>query len=86
MHEFLRNLAGTARVARGRCLPYGDGITFWPLLEAIREAVGDEDGESPAHSLARQVITGLAEGSAGAEDGFAAVQALFEALARSQEQ
>ena len=84
VHEFLGNLAGSARVARGRCLPYGDGITFWPVLEVIREAVGDEDGDSPAQSMARQVITGLAEGSGGAEDGFAAVQALFEALARSQ--
>ena len=26
-------------VLRGRCLPYGQGITFWPLLEAL-SAVG----------------------------------------------
>jgi tetratricopeptide (TPR) repeat protein len=25
-------------VLRGRCLPYGDGITFWPFAEAVREA------------------------------------------------
>ena len=25
---------------RGRCLPYGDGITFWPLAEAVRQAAG----------------------------------------------
>ena len=28
-----------ARVVRGRCLPYGDGITFWPLAEIVREKV-----------------------------------------------
>jgi DNA-binding SARP family transcriptional activator/class 3 adenylate cyclase/tetratricopeptide (TPR) repeat protein len=84
VHEFLCDLAGPARVARGRCLPYGEGITFWPLLEIIREAVGDAGGTSPAEVMARQVITGLAEGSGGAEEGFAAVQALFEALARTE--
>ena len=42
VHEFLRDLAGLARVARGRCLPYGEGITFWPVLEVLKEAVGRE--------------------------------------------
>ena len=27
-----------ANVLRGRCLPYGDGITFWPLLTIVRDA------------------------------------------------
>ena len=26
---------------RGRCLPYGDGITFWPLAEALKTRRGD---------------------------------------------
>ena len=26
-----------ARVVRGRCLPYGEGITYWPVVE-VREA------------------------------------------------
>lgn len=25
------------RVLRGRCLPYGDGITYWPVSEMVRE-------------------------------------------------
>jgi class 3 adenylate cyclase/tetratricopeptide (TPR) repeat protein len=25
---------------RGRCLPYGDGITYWPIAEMIRELAG----------------------------------------------
>jgi class 3 adenylate cyclase/tetratricopeptide (TPR) repeat protein len=26
-----------ARVVRGRCLPYGDGITYWPVVEVIKQ-------------------------------------------------
>ena len=25
------------RVVRGRCLPYGEGITYWPVVEAIKQ-------------------------------------------------
>jgi class 3 adenylate cyclase/tetratricopeptide (TPR) repeat protein len=31
-------LEDEAAVLSGRCLPYGEGITFWPLLEIFREA------------------------------------------------
>ena len=31
-------LAATdARVLRGRCLPYGDGITYWPVVEVVKQ-------------------------------------------------
>ena len=46
VREFLDDIDGQALVARGRCLPYGEGITFWPLLEAVKEAVGLDDGDS----------------------------------------
>ena len=26
-----------ARVLRGRCLPYGEGITYWPVVEALKQ-------------------------------------------------
>ena len=29
---------GEAAVLSGRCLPYGDGITYWPLVEIFRDA------------------------------------------------
>jgi class 3 adenylate cyclase/tetratricopeptide (TPR) repeat protein len=29
-----------ARVVRGRCLPYGRGITYWPLIEILRQDTG----------------------------------------------
>ncbi|HZO63337.1 MAG TPA: adenylate/guanylate cyclase domain-containing protein [Gaiellaceae bacterium] len=34
--EFLASLDG-ALVVRGRCLPYGEGITYWPVVEVVKE-------------------------------------------------
>ena len=38
--EFLRDLGDEAAVLIGRCLPYGEGITFWPLREVV-QTLGD---------------------------------------------
>ena len=32
--------ASTRWSLRGRCLPYGEGITFWPVVEIVRKAAG----------------------------------------------
>ncbi|MEO8274433.1 MAG: AAA family ATPase, partial [Chloroflexota bacterium] len=40
IREFAARAGQQARVVRGRCLPYGEGITFWPLGEVVREAAG----------------------------------------------
>ncbi len=40
--ELERELGVRALVLHGRCLPYGDGITYWPLWEVFRQA-GAED-------------------------------------------
>src|SRR5439155_17658110 len=44
-HEFVSTLRGQPTVLSGRCLPYGRGITFWPIAEVIKQACGisDED-------------------------------------------
>jgi tetratricopeptide (TPR) repeat protein len=55
--EFLGTVGGEARVIRGRCLPYGDGITFWPIVEVVREAAGIGEGDSP--EVARTRILAL---------------------------
>jgi class 3 adenylate cyclase len=39
LREFLSTVSD-ASIVRGRCLPYGDGITFWPLKEAVARAAG----------------------------------------------
>ncbi|MDP8905309.1 MAG: AAA family ATPase [Chloroflexota bacterium] len=33
-------------VVRGRCLPYGEGITYWPVAEMLRELAGIAPGMS----------------------------------------
>jgi tetratricopeptide (TPR) repeat protein len=38
IREFVGNLRPPTVVVRGRCLPYGDGITFWPVAEALLDS------------------------------------------------
>ncbi|MBF8289183.1 MAG: hypothetical protein HW391_151 [Chloroflexi bacterium] len=66
--EFRQRLAGRARILRGRCLPYGNGITFWPIVEIVREAAGIEPDDSPADAVAK-IDALLADGSAEAPGG-----------------
>jgi class 3 adenylate cyclase/tetratricopeptide (TPR) repeat protein len=41
--ELARTLEGRATVLSGRCLPYGEGITYWPLIEIFREAEAEDE-------------------------------------------
>ena len=47
-----------ARLVKGRCLPYGEGITFWPLAEAAKAHAGilDTDPVEVALSKLRAAI------------------------------
>jgi predicted ATPase len=38
--EALASVGGRAIVLRGRCLSYGEGITYWPVAEVVRQAAG----------------------------------------------
>jgi tetratricopeptide (TPR) repeat protein len=49
--EFLHTVSRGARVLRGRCLSYGDGITFWPLVEAVRQAASIREDDPPETAL-----------------------------------
>ena len=42
--EFVDSVDG-ASVLKGRCLPYGESVTYWPLAEMIKSAVGITDDE-----------------------------------------
>ncbi|HZA84000.1 MAG TPA: adenylate/guanylate cyclase domain-containing protein, partial [Actinomycetes bacterium] len=42
-----------ATVLRGRCLSYGDGITYWPVGEVVRQAAGIADTDAPAEASAK---------------------------------
>ena len=46
------------RILEGRCLQYGEGITYWPIAEIVRQAAGIRDehstrGGAPPHRGAR---------------------------------
>jgi class 3 adenylate cyclase/tetratricopeptide (TPR) repeat protein len=63
IHEFVTQIQGQASVLRGRCLPYGEGITFWPLGEVVRQAAGIHQHEPPDDARAK--LAALAGGGAG---------------------
>ena len=89
--EFLTRVSGTAQVLHGRCLPYGDGITFWPIVEAVREAAGISDRDNADSARGKlQDLMGADEGDAvdriasavGLSDAQFAVQELFWGVRR----
>ncbi len=51
--EALAPIALGATVVRGGCLSYGDGITFWPVYEIVRDATGILPDDEPAEALAK---------------------------------
>ena len=95
--EFVQRVQTEAQVLKGRCLPYGEGITFWPLAEALRQAAGISEEDSPATAqeklaalLPRDDLSvterlagaiGLTSASFPLEETFWAARKLFEALA-----
>jgi class 3 adenylate cyclase/tetratricopeptide (TPR) repeat protein len=87
--EVAARLEGRARVVTGHCYSYGEGITFLPLAEVVRELSGGAD--SPASVLAgAEGAEAIAAGIAGmlgaapsvGEAAFAAVRRLLELAAR----
>jgi class 3 adenylate cyclase len=50
--EALAEIGERANVLRGSCLPYGEGITFWPVREVIVQATGIQEGDEPAGARA----------------------------------
>jgi class 3 adenylate cyclase/tetratricopeptide (TPR) repeat protein len=53
LDEFLGSIGDEATVLRGRCLAYGDGITFWPFAEAVRQAAEIGERDSSEEALAK---------------------------------
>lgn len=53
VEEFLGSVGDQGQVAFGRCLAYGQGITYWPVAEAIRDGCEIGEGDAPATAAAR---------------------------------
>ena len=86
--ELARTLPPDATIVRGSCLPYGEGITFWPLREILDQlderrieisALLGADGDRVSDHLLRAV--GRRSGPVSRDETFGAVVRLFEALA-----
>jgi class 3 adenylate cyclase/tetratricopeptide (TPR) repeat protein len=74
--EFLNGIDGS--IVSGRCLSYGEGITYWPVVEAVKQLLRDQ----PAPNAAIAALLG--DGGAAAEDIAFAVRKLFESSARER--
>jgi class 3 adenylate cyclase/tetratricopeptide (TPR) repeat protein len=53
--EFVGGLEG-ATVLAGRCLPYGEGITYWPLAEMVKAAAGISDDDPPEEAHEKLLV------------------------------
>jgi class 3 adenylate cyclase/tetratricopeptide (TPR) repeat protein len=83
LQELISTSAGRAAAYRGRCLSYGDGITFWPLAEMVREASGVSD-EGPREARAK-IVALLGDERSDVEERLAAAIGLSEATFPVQE-
>ncbi len=98
VREFLGSVSARAFAVRGRCLPYGRGITFWPIREIVQEAAGIEEDDPPERAVARihglvgdrevvdrlAAVTGLTTGSFPLAESFWAIRRLLEILAEER--
>jgi len=69
--EILARLGDRAVTVRGHCLSYGDGITYFPLVQILRDLGADE-------------LDAFIDGGARPEETNRAVRRFFERLAREQ--
>ncbi len=51
--EAIRHIGDRGTVLSGSCLAYGEGITFWPVLEIVRQGTGIADDDSPQQARAK---------------------------------
>ena len=94
--ELQGGLRDRATVLTGRCLPYGEGITFWALGDIVRQLAAGQDLHAAlvaalpagprASLIAERVLqaAGLEEVTSPREDLTRAVIELFESLARRE--
>ncbi|TML90878.1 MAG: zinc-ribbon domain-containing protein [Actinobacteria bacterium] len=88
--ELRGRVAPEAQVLQGRCLPYGDGITFWPLVQVVDglggagrlETVLSAEPDAPLVARHVRSALGAAEVAAGGGEVSWAVRRLLESVAR----
>jgi class 3 adenylate cyclase/tetratricopeptide (TPR) repeat protein len=58
VEELVTRIGEDGLVLRGRCLSYGEGITFWPLVGIVRRLANVEDDDTP--EVARRKLAAVA--------------------------
>jgi class 3 adenylate cyclase/tetratricopeptide (TPR) repeat protein len=51
--KYLEGLAGLVLWHRGRCLSYGEGVTYWALADMVKMRCRISEGEDPASALTK---------------------------------
>jgi class 3 adenylate cyclase/tetratricopeptide (TPR) repeat protein len=93
--ELLASVDDEASILVGRCIPYGKGITYWPLRDLVRRAAGELtlerieellQGDPDANKIAGRVAgaIGIAGSTSAPEETMWAVRRLLEHLARER--
>ena len=89
--ELVEQLEGEARVLVGRCVAYGDGATYLPVADALRDVLSELESLLPSEEDGAAVyehITLLVDGADGtpvpAAETAWAVRRAFESLARQR--
>jgi class 3 adenylate cyclase len=73
--EFVHRVGDRAMVVLGRCLSYGEGVTFYPAAEILAQVVGSTDADDAA-GIAGRIRSVVGEG----EEGELIVQRLLRML------
>ena len=98
IRALLADISDEATTAVGRCLPYGDGITYWPVAEIVRALAGAPSesavarlvgGDSPSEEselIAARVCraAGFTPGTVSIEEARWGVRKLLEQMARDR--
>jgi DNA-binding SARP family transcriptional activator len=91
VQELASRVGGEAIIAAGRCLPYGDGITFWPLREIVEQLTAEREfgeiaGQGETGRLTEAVAEALVKGdsSSSREDVFVGFRRLLESAAEQR--
>ena len=58
--EVVRAIEDEAEILSGTCPPYGEGITFWPVIEVVKQATGVTDLDS-AESARAKIAAAVAD-------------------------
>ena len=89
VEEFVSDVRDDATVVAGRCVPYGEGITFWPLREVVGQLIASSPLsellalESDADLVEKRVneAIGGTDASSTVEEMFWAFRRLLESIA-----